>query len=48
MNDFTFENCSNKQIQIFEDLKEYLLMVLLREILKKNNFKRDDTKSVYI
>ena len=22
MNDFTFENCSNKQIQIFEDLKE--------------------------
>lgn len=49
MNDFTFENCSNKQIQIFEDLKELFANgVVEGDPKKKITFKRDDTKkSVY-
>tara|TARA_Y100001970_G_scaffold276690_1_gene379771 strand:+ start:1270 stop:1896 length:627 start_codon:yes stop_codon:yes gene_type:complete len=49
MNDFTFENCSKKQIQIFEDLKELFANGIVEgDPKKKIIFKRDNTKkSVY-
>ena len=49
MNDFTFENCSKKQIQIFEDLKGLFSNGIVEgDPKKKIIFKRDNTKkSVY-